>query len=61
MGNMVSIVGGAVAVILGLTGLIIWWGDFIVIIKGMLPIFLLLGGLIAVLAGLSDMKESSKR
>ena len=61
MGNMVSVIGGAIAVILGLVGLVGWWSYFLTIVKGSLPIFLLLGGLIALIAGMSDIKESPKK
>ena len=60
MGNMASIIGGVVAIILGLMGLIGWWDALVIILKGAIPIFLLLGGTIALLAGISEMKASSK-
>ena len=60
MGNIAGIVGGGIAIILGLLGLIGWWGDFITILKGGLPILLLLGGIISLVAGISESKESAK-
>lgn len=60
MGNLTSIVGGAIAIVLGLLGLINWWGDFVTILKGGIPILLLLGGIISLVAGISEMKETSK-
>lgn len=57
MGKYMSIiVGGAVAFI-GLIGLIGWWCDFIVILKGSIPAMMIFGGLIAVIAGISEMKD----
>jgi len=60
MGNMASIIGGVVAIILGLIGLIRWHDALVTILEGTIPIFLLLGGTIAILAGMSGMKASSK-
>ncbi len=55
-----NIIGGGIAVILGLLGLILWWDLLIVILKGSIPILLLLGGIISLVAGISEMKEVSK-
>ena len=55
-----NIIGGGIAVILGLLGLIFWWDLLIGILKGSVPILLLLGGIISLVAGISEMKEASK-
>lgn len=55
-----NIIGGGIAVILGLLGLILWWDLLIAILKGSIPILLLLGGIISLVAGISEMKEVSK-
>jgi len=47
---MKTLIGGAVAAALGLIGLVIWWGSFLMVIKGTIPIMLLLGGGLAILA-----------
>lgn len=60
MGNVASIIGGGIAIILGLLGLINWWGDFVTILKGGIPILLLLGGIISLVAGLSEIRERPK-
>jgi len=60
MGNITSIIGGGIAIILGILGLIGWWGDFITILKGGVPILLLLGGIISLMAGISEIRETSK-
>lgn len=60
MGNMASIIGGVVAIILGLIGLVGWHDALVTVLKGTIPIFLLLGGTIALLAGMNEMKASSK-
>ena len=60
MGNVASIIGGVIAITLGLIGLIRWWDVLVIILEGTIPIFLLLGGTIAILAGMSGIKASSK-
>ncbi len=60
MNKMTSIVGGGIAAILGILGLIFWWDSFMTILKGGIPIILLLGGIISLVAGISELKETSK-
>lgn len=60
MGNAMSIIGGGIAIILGLLGLIFWWGSFLTMLKGGIPVLLLLGGVISLAAGISEIKESTK-
>ncbi len=54
---MPLLVGGAIAVVLGLIGLVVWWQAFAVIIKGALPIMMLLGGGLAIYVGYDDIQE----
>ena len=57
MGKYMSIIiGGAVAVI-GIIGLLAWKGNFLIMLKGTVPAMLLFGGAIAVIAGVSEMKD----
>ena len=48
---MSLLMGGAVSSVLGLIGLIFWWNDFMVILKGGIPVLLLIGGILADLRG----------
>jgi len=57
MGKYLSIIVGAVVVLLGLWGLLGWWCDFMTVLKGSIPIMLVFGGVIAVIAGLSELKD----
>ena len=59
MGKYLSVIIGAIVALLGLLGLINWWGDFILILKGSIPVTLLFGGAIAVIAGLSELKDEA--
>jgi len=54
---MSLLVGGAVAAVLGLIGFFFWWTDFITIIKGGVPIMLLLGGILAVYIGFDEIQD----
>jgi len=60
MGNVASIIGGGAAIIIGILGLTLWWDPFLAILKGGVPILLLLGGSISLIAGISEIKEASK-
>lgn len=54
---MTLLIGGAVAAVLGLFGLIFWWDAFFMLIKGGLPVVLFLGGILAVYVGFDDLQE----
>ena len=56
---MKILLGGIVALIIGVLGLIGWWGDFLRVLKGMIPIILVLGGALAVYLGIEDIKTTS--
>jgi len=54
-----SVIGGLIAIVLGVVGLISWWEEYIVgFLKSGLVIILLLGGLLAVTAGIGEIKDS---
>ncbi len=57
MGKYLSIIIGAVVALLGLWGLAGWWNDFLVVLKGSIPVMLIFGGAIAVIAGFSELKD----
>ncbi len=54
---MSLLIGGAVSAIIGLLGLILWWVDFLVILKGGIPIILILGGILAAYIGLDEIQD----
>jgi hypothetical protein len=54
---MSLLTGGVIAAVLGLISLIFWWGDFLTILKGFLPISLLLGGALAVYVGIDEIQD----
>ena len=58
---MKTLIGGAVAAIIGLIGLTIWFPAFLQLIAGAVPITLLLGGGLAIYLGFDELKDSWKK
>jgi cell shape-determining protein MreC len=54
---MSLLIGGVISAIFGLVSLIFCWSDFITLVKGAFPIFLLLGGALAIYVGLDELQE----
>jgi hypothetical protein len=54
---MVSLIGGLVALFLGIVGLAVWWGYFLTVLKGAIPILLFIGGIIAIYGGGTAIKD----
>ena len=54
---MVALIGGLVAVALGLIGLGIWWKQIIGLLAGGVPLLLLLGGALAFYLGYDEVKD----
>lgn len=60
MGKMLSILVGGIVFLLGLILLISWWFEFLFVLRGVVPGFLVLGGIVAVLAGVAEYKDTIK-
>lgn len=58
---MPLLTGGAISTFLGLLGLIFWWSDFVAILKGAVPVFLILGGVLAIYIGFDDIQDKLNR
>lgn len=58
---MKTLIGGAIAAALGLIGLGIWWAEFLMVLAGVIPIMLLLGGGLAIYLGFDELKDSFKK
>lgn len=54
---MMAFGGGLAALILGIIGIIIWWGQFLQILAGAVPIILILGGALAAYLGFEEIKD----
>ena len=57
---MQLLIGGIVAVILGVIGFSFWWNAFIIILQGGIPILLILGGILAVYVGMDAMQDKMR-
>lgn len=55
---MASIVFGLVAIALGLWGLSTWWWSVVEVLRGLVPLFLILLGPVALGAGITKMREN---
>ncbi len=60
MGKILSLLIGGIVAVLGLILLVAWWYEFMFILRGMVPALLILGGIVAVLAGFSELKDVIK-
>ncbi|MCM8805282.1 MAG: hypothetical protein NC825_00910 [Candidatus Omnitrophica bacterium] len=54
---MGALIGGIIAVVVGLLGIIRWWSLFVKGLQAAVPFFILLVGVIAIAAGISDIKD----
>ncbi|MFZ3114724.1 MAG: hypothetical protein WA133_09980 [Syntrophales bacterium] len=54
---MTLLLAGAIAAIIGLVGLLEWMHDFFVILRGGIPLLLLLGGVMAAYIGFDDLQS----
>lgn len=57
---MSLLIGGVISAVFGLISLIFFWADFMTIIRGAVPIFLLLGGALAVYVGIDELQEKER-
>ena len=60
MGKVLTVIGGTVAVVLGVVLLLSWWGWFLRGLMAVLPCMLILGGVVALMAGVSEIKDVLK-
>ena len=57
---MKVLIGGVIAAVLGLIGLVIWWEPFLALLQGAVPIVFLLGGALAIYVGFDEMTDQMK-
>ena len=60
-GYMKTLVGGVIAVILGLIGIVAWFPQFLTVLAGTIPAMLLLGGALAIYLGVDELKDTWKK
>ena len=54
---MMALAGGWVSLILGIIGIIVWWGYFVKALMAGVPVMLILGGALAAYLGIEEMKD----
>ena len=57
---MKTLIGGAIAAVLGLIGISVWFDALLQLLAGTVPALLLLGGALALYLGFDELKESWK-
>ncbi len=57
---MSMLISGIVSVVIGIIGFSIWWSDFIIALRGIVPILLILGGILAVYIGLDSVEDQTR-
>ena len=60
MGKYITVLGGIIAIIIGVWGIMSWWWSFVELLKGCIPPMLVLGGLAALFAGISEIKDATQ-
>ncbi len=58
---MKTLIGGAIAVLIGVVGLAVWFNNFLSVLAGSIPPILLLGGGLALYLGFDELKDSWKK
>ncbi|MCP4667543.1 MAG: hypothetical protein GY849_14370 [Deltaproteobacteria bacterium] len=54
---MAALAGGVAALVLGMIGLIVWWGYFIKALMAGIPAMLILGGALAAYLGIEEIRD----
>jgi len=60
MGKYLAIIAGLVAMVVGIWLVIVWWRPFYELVLGCIPPILFFGGLIALIAGISSIKDAAR-
>ncbi len=60
MGKILSLLVGGIVLVAGLILLVSWWFEFLFLLRASVPVLMLLGGAIAILAGVSEYKDTLK-
>ncbi|MFH1414540.1 MAG: hypothetical protein ABIH89_00430 [Elusimicrobiota bacterium] len=58
---MLSVLFGLVSIVIGVVWLLLWgaWSQFLTVMQGSVPPFLVLVGLVAIAAGISSLKDNA--
>jgi len=58
--EMAVFAAGLAALVLGVIGIFALWGEFLLILKGTVPVMLILGGALAAYLGFEEIKDKGK-
>ena len=58
---MKTLIGGAIAAVLGLIGITQWYHEFLGVLAGVIPVILILGGALAIYLGFDELKDTWKK
>lgn len=58
---MLAILVGILFIALGFYGVSLWVDDFMVVVRGFMPFMFAVGGIIAVVAGISSIKDRADK
>ena len=58
---MLAVILGIIFVLAGATGVYVWKGEFLEVIKGLVPFMLVIGGGISIVAGITSIVESFEK
>ena len=61
MGKILGLLIGAIVAVVGFILLIAWWYELLFVVRGILPILLIIGGGIAIAAGFGELKDVLKK
>ncbi|MFP4036974.1 MAG: hypothetical protein ACLFUE_05585 [Desulfobacteraceae bacterium] len=54
---MMALVGGLASLVLGVIGIVLWWGYFVKALMAGVPVMLILGGALAAYLGIEEIKD----
>lgn len=57
---MQVMIGGIIAAVIGLLGVVIFWSQFLTLLAGGIPIALLLGGALAIYVGYDELRDQMR-
>ena len=54
---MLAVIVGICFIVVGLWGILGWWSSFVIVFKGLVPVMFACGGLLAVIAGATSIRD----
>ncbi len=57
---MMHLIAGLIVLVLGASGIVAWWGDFGAVLRGLIPLLLVLLGLAAIGAGFQKTRRAAQ-